>query len=176
MAWQKVRIDIPKDYKPAIREAIAQDVIQYIVERTKRGVGKNDRPWSGKAAVYSKSYIKGLDFRNAGKRNSPVDLTLSADMLTDLQLLSHNKGSVLIGYNNGSENNAKAEGNIKGTYGNKKPIPGKSRDFLGITKKSLNKILGNYPLDIKELEEIAARKEMIEGLVGSIFKGITVGE
>jgi len=67
-------------------------------------------------------------------------------MLGALTLLNHKSGSITIGYTKDDEfNNAKAEGNIKGTYGQKKPIKGKKRDFLGISNSELKEITDKYP-------------------------------
>ncbi len=77
-----------------------------------------------------------LDFKNSGK-SKHVDLQLSGDMLAALSLLSHKSGEITIGFENGTLENDKAEGNILGTYGQKSPIPGKKRDFLGIEPSKL---------------------------------------
>jgi hypothetical protein len=108
---------------------------------------------------YSKSYKESLDFKIGGKSSKP-NLTLSGDMLDSIELISQRSGNLLIGFENGTEENAKAEGNIKGTYGQKKPT-GKARDFLGITQKDLNAILDKYPL--KDSEERTQRTRAVLG-------------
>jgi len=161
MAQQKVVIPIPKGYKPLEREAIAQEIVDFIVERTLKGKDKDNVNFKG----YSRSYIKSLDFKIAGKSPSNVNLKLSGDMLASLKVLNTKRaGSVTVGFDaSDTENNGKAEGNIKGTYGSLKktkkdpktglPVPreNKKRDFLGITKNDLDKkILANYPLEDKK--------------------------
>ncbi len=154
MAWQKTTIKIKKDYSPAERIAIAEDIIEQIVKRTqKMNLDKNGQPFP----KYSKNYKESLDFKIAGKSGGNVNLTLSGDMLTELDLISHRAGELLIGFENGSEENAKAEGNIKGTYGQKHKIRGKKRDFLGITKTEKDNILKKYPL-----KDIEARKKTVD--------------
>lgn len=76
-----------------------------------------------------------------GQKN--VDLTLSGEMLDGLQVLSHKKGSVLIGFENGTEENDKAEGNITGSYG-RSPNPRKARNFLGLTASEIKSIVRDY--------------------------------
>lgn len=150
----KVTIPIPKKYRPEERKAIAQEVVDFIVERTLSGKDKDNINFK----PYSKSYVKSLDFKIAGKSASNVNLKLSGDMLASLKPLTHRSGSITVGYEAGDENNGKAEGNIKGTYGNKKQVAPK-RDFLGIKEGTLrNKILKNYPLTSpeKRLERVAA--------------------
>lgn len=136
--WTRTRIELPPELSPQQREQVGKDIIDFIIDRTKKGRNKLNRAFPG----YSKSYIKSLDFKIAGKSPGRVNLTLSGDMLAALKVLSHKKGSVLIGFDNGTEENARAEGNILGTYGGSPT--GKKRDFLGITKKDLDVILSVY--------------------------------
>lgn len=152
MTWKRVKIAIPKGYKPREREAIGSEVVDYIVNRTQNGLNKNNRNFPG----YSDAYKKSLDFKIAGKSNN-VNLTLSGDMLASLKVLSHKNGEIVVGFDRGDKNNnAKATGHITGVYGNSKRV--KKRDFLGITKKDLNsKILSNYPLNDED-----ARSERVE--------------
>lgn len=156
-SWQRVRIDIPEDYKPSERIAIAEEVIDFIIERSKKGkdVENNSFP------KYSKSYKNSKDFKIAGK-SSNVDLTLSGDMLNSIQLISHKKGSVLIGFDRGdSTNNGKAEGNQIGSYGQKSGNPERARKFLGIQEKDLDKILKKYPKGTEE-EKKKTRQRAID--------------
>lgn len=145
MSWQRVKIEIPKGYKPRDREAIADEIIDFIVERTQSGKDKNNRSFPG----YSKAYKNNLDFKIAGK-TSKVDLTLSGDMLSSLEVISHKNGEITVGFDRSdSENNDKATGHITGIYGNSSRV--KKRDFLGIAKIDLRKkILSNYPLSDRE--------------------------
>lgn len=140
--WQRVKIAIPDYLSPDERQALAFEILNFIRERTqKKNVDKNNRPFP----AYSSSYAKSLDFKIAGKSKGSVDLTLSGDMLGALDLLSHKKGELLIGFENGSQENARADGNIRGTYGQSKPNSSKARDFLGISPTDLKTILKNYP-------------------------------
>ena len=111
-------------------------MIEHIVDRTQRGLDKNGRRFPR----YSKEYIKSLDFKNAGKSPSKVDLQLSGDMLAALKLLNDRKGVLTIGFDRGTEENAKAEGNILGSYG-REPNPSKARDFLGVEAKKLRELV-----------------------------------
>lgn len=158
--WMKTKIKIPKKYSPDEREAIALELIEKIVERTQKGKDKN----GDKFPAYSKSYKDSLNFKIAGK-SSKVDLTLSGDMLADMQLLNHKSGEIVIGYENGTESNAKAEGNILGTYGKRVPNPSRAKDFLGIRKEELKDVLELYPVRDKE-----ARRDRTQ-LIQEIVKG-----
>ena len=134
MAWIKQKLVLPKELTAKQSEAVAKEVIDFIVERTLKGNDVSGNKWKGPAGKYSKNYKKSLEFKNAGK-GSKVNLELSGEMLNSLKVLSFKKGQALIGYKNGSEANGKAEGNIKGTYGQKTPIRGKARNFLGLNTK-----------------------------------------
>ena len=135
--WQKIKIDLSGyGLSPDQKDEVADLIIERIVNRTDQGKDKDGRRFPG----YSKSYKESLDFKVAGK-SSKVDLQLSGDMLAALSVLDKTSRSVTIGFENGSEENAKADGNIRGTYGNPSPNPKKARDFLGITIKELTDII-----------------------------------
>ena len=147
MAWIKTKIKIKKAYKPQAREAIGQDIIDHIIERSKSGKDKSGNPFP----AYSKNYIKSKDFKIAGKSKSKVNLTLSDEMLNGLILLGHKKGEITVGYEKDDDrNNSVAEGNIKGTYGQPSPIRGKKRDFLGIQASAKKEISEKYPVRSKK--------------------------
>lgn len=136
MAWQRVRINVPESLSPDLRKELGDLMVDKMIENAEEGIGvrKSDsgirrRRFPG----YTRDYI---DF----KGQSNVDLTLSGDMLQDLKVISHKKGSILIGFDNGSQSNAKAEGNILGSYG-RKPNRSKARDFLGLTAADLKELI-----------------------------------
>jgi hypothetical protein len=135
--WQKIKIDLSGyGLSPDQKDEVADLIIERIVNRTDQGKDKDGRRFPG----YSKSYKESLDFKVAGKTNK-VDLQLSGDMLAALSVLDQTSRSVVIGFERGSEENAKADGNIRGTYGKPTPDPKKARDFLGITDRELSKII-----------------------------------
>jgi hypothetical protein len=141
---QKVEITIPKIYNPEERQAIAIDVIEFIRKRTEDGLDKDGK----KFPKYSTQYKKSLDFKIAGKSNS-VNLRLTGDMMDLLDVLSTQPGKIKIGYEKGDDINGRVEGNRLGSYGGK-PDSSRARDFLGISKKDLGRILDNYPTRDKE--------------------------
>ena len=151
MTWKKttiadspiLEIELPDNLKPNQRQAIAQEVIDFIVTRTQKGQDVKGNEWTGTRGEYSKAYSKSLDFKIAGK-SKKVDLTLSSEMLNDLEVIKQAKGKIVVGYGRGNASRGKAEGNILGTYGKESPIRGKSRPFLGITKKDLANIVEPY--------------------------------
>jgi hypothetical protein len=163
--WQRFALEIPKEYTPVEREAIANEIIEFIIERTReKKKDKNNKSFPS----YSKKYKESLDFKIAGKSGS-VDLTLSGEMLDSLELISHKNGKLIIGYDKSdTELNGKVEGNILGSYGGK-PSDKKARDFLGIAENDLNKILKKFPIEeekrdlsIKRAVEIVTVLEELE--------------
>jgi hypothetical protein len=142
MAWQKTRIEVPEDLTPQQREEAANQMVDLMAEKAQNGEGirrSGDRVRPRTFPAYTQEYIK-------FKGQSHVDLVLSGDMLASLDVLSHKKGSVLIGFENGSKANAKAEGNITGSYG-RSPNPQKSRNFLGLMKSEINAIVRSVRRD-----------------------------
>lgn len=128
---------MPKGISKQERQEIADLVIEFIVDRTQRGLNVNGR----KFPKYSKAYLESIDFKNAGKSKSKVDLQLSGDMLAAISLLEDRDGKIVVGFAEGSDEEGRAEGNILGTYGQDEPIPGKARPFLGIKPNELKKII-----------------------------------
>ena len=135
--WQRIKIEIPKQIKPADREEVALEIIDFIANRTKRNKDKDGRKFPN----YTKEYAK-----IKGTSRNKVDLTLTGEMLDELKLISHRSGSLLIGYDRGSDINGKVEGNRLGSYGGS-PNPSKARDFLGLREKELEDILMDYVND-----------------------------
>jgi len=161
--WQRITIRLPEEYNPIERQAIGLEIVDHIRERTLSGKDKNNNGWSGRAGIYSSAYKK---FKSSlGLGTSTVDIRLSGDTLAAMQVLSDAKGKIIVGFENGTEENAKADGNIRGTYGQRSPIPGKKRDFLGITAGALDRILSRYP--ITNRQEAKERAQLITSLDSS---------
>lgn len=140
MAWQKVRIPIPKGISPDSRQALGEQMVAMMVERAKARKGVEaigDGIFKAKRFPrYSKGYAEWK-----GVSRGAVDLTLSGEMLEALDVISHKNGSILIGMPKGDkELNGKAEGNRLGSYGGA-PDASKARDFMGLPKTEMSKIL-----------------------------------
>lgn len=142
---QKFSLNL-KGYKPVEREAIAIEVIDFIRERTKKGLDKDGNVFP----KYTKGYENSLNFKIGGKsKGQTPDLTLSGDMLDSIKML-RNTPEIEIGFAYGSFENAKADGNIRGTYGDSSAHPKRAKPFLGISQTELEKILKKYPKTNKE--------------------------
>lgn len=173
---QKFTIKVSKKYEEAERLAIGLDVIDQIVKRTQSGKdkkGKDFKQHKDKGA-YSESYRKSLDFKLAGKSNNKVNLTLSGEMLGALEVLETKEGEIVIGIpENDSFNNAKAEGHITGNYGGKQTAY--KRDFLGVSRKELSEITGEYPINNNENRR-KTRERALELLVATEIAADLVDE
>ena len=151
---QKFTVKVSKQYNEETRLALGLEIVDFIIERSKAGKDKKNNDF----ASYSKSYMDSFDFKQSGKSKSKVDLTLSGEMLNAITVLESNEGEITIGIpEDDSFNNAKAEGNIKGTYGGT-PKRGKKRDFMGITSKDLAAIKAQYPVKTKADKESSLSK------------------
>lgn len=127
---------MPKGLTRAQRAEIADLAIEFMVDRTlaQRDIDGKKFP------KYSKAYTESLDFKNAGKSKNKVDLQLSGDMLAALDILENTDGKIVVGYEPGTDEEARAEGNILGSYGGE-PNEKRARRFLGIKKENLQKII-----------------------------------
>src|SRR5689334_18399124 len=116
---QKFSIEIPRNLDESDRAQLADDIIEFIVARTEKG-----RDVDGDSfPPYSEAYIKSLAFKIGGKSARKVNLTLSGDMLAAIEVLESKRGKLTIGFRNGSPENDRADGNIRGTYGRGSPNP-----------------------------------------------------
>ena len=138
---QKVTIKLPDWVDPDDRDAIGEAIVEFIRDRTETGVGVRSNGKGGwrahTFADYSEEYAE-------WKGQRRVDLRLSDEMLDELSVLDTGGKGVTIGFDGDAALQGKVEGNRLGTYGRKRPIPGKDRDFLGITSSDLALILDPY--------------------------------
>jgi len=144
-------ITVNKAYNKSERDAIASEIVDHIRSRTKKGQGKNMKPWKGKRAVYSSAYINSLAGKIGGKtKSSKVNIQLSGDTMASVKTLNtKTTGKIIIGIPKSDKDKSdwnKAKGNILGTYGQKTPIRGKDRRFLDIGKADMVKVLKKFPV------------------------------
>lgn len=132
MAQAKVIFNIDPAFPAEARAAIGGEIVGEIVNRTLQGIDRFGTPFKG----YSKSYKDSKVFDNFGKSNL-VNLRLTSDMLSSLQVLSHGPGFIVVGYEEGTEANEKALWAIRGENGPK-------RDFLGLPTRAVNKIVAKF--------------------------------
>lgn len=143
--WQRFTVMLPKTVNdPKEKLALGEDIIKYIRERTRDG--KNSS--GGNFPKYSKSYRNSLDYKIAHKSGS-VNLTQTGDMLQDIEVLSISRDKMIIGFQNGSLSNDKADGHITGWQGRsdvKRPFLG----FEGGEKRVLDRLIKKHETGISE--------------------------
>ncbi len=132
---QKITVRLPTTFSSNEILLAGEKIIELIQERTRKGLDKNGNKFAG----YSSSYKESKDFDIAGKTNL-VNLTLSGDMLRNLEILGSGKGFVTVGFETASDANDKAS--YARDFGN-----GPSRQFLGISDKELKIITDNIETD-----------------------------
>lgn len=130
---------MPEELTPDQITELGDLIVEKIVDRTLKGKDKDGQRFPG----YSKSYKESLDFKNAGKSASNVNLELSGDMLAALQVLKEGKTYIDVGFEEDTPENARADGNIRGTYGKQRGSKAKARNFLGISDDELRKLIKN---------------------------------
>jgi len=117
-----------------LREAIGQEVIDIIRERTQ----DKQRSWTGSSfKKYSDEYAESIEFKAEGKSQDEPNLTQSGDMLGLLTVLdSGDPGKIKVGWTDTLQSK-KAHGHITGAVGVK-------RDFLGLTNEELRRIRAKF--------------------------------
>lgn len=148
MAWMRTEINLPEGFDTEDSQELADEILSYILDRTKKGEGMDGKKFAG----YSNSYANSFDFKVAGKSKNKVNLTLSSEMLDSLEVLSASSKKIVIGFEKGNEEiNGRAEGNILGTYGQSSPIAGKARNFLELSSKEVANIIQKLDLVPKDI-------------------------
>lgn len=144
----QLTLKIPNDFDPNQRADLADRVLEFIRDRSKKGYNVSHRDWAGDAGKYTEAYAKKKGVSVSG----PVDLSLSHDMLDSMQYLPSKSptGQITVGFRKGSLIERQAEGNILGTYGKPVANPKKARPFLDILQKDLKKLIDEVRNDSSE--------------------------
>ena len=132
-------VKVKKGFPKAYLERIGRELVKTIKERTAKGIDKNGAPF----APYSDEYIESKEFAIARKSPSNVNLKLTGEMLTDLEVLEVDarSGTIVVGYS-GGESQAKAHGHITGANGTGNlPV----RNFLGVSSQEIATVLSKLP-------------------------------
>ena len=126
-----------------LREAIGQEVIDIIRERTQ----EDQRSWKGYSfKKYSEEYVESVEFKAEGKSQDEPNLTQSGDMLGLLTLLdSKDPARIRVGWNDTLQSE-KAHGHITGAVGVK-------RDFFGLTDGELKRIRSKFEDELESAPE-----------------------
>lgn len=144
------------------RESIGNAIVTYVFNRTKQGRGINNKPFSSRTGgtSYSEAYQEHTDFGIAGKSPSPINLTLTGDMLDSLEVLDTTlAGRIIIGIED-AQNAEKA-----------RFMREKGYNFMGISRNEQDIIMARFSkltpqqLRASRISESVARR-FLKGLVG----------
>ena len=132
-------VDIPES--SGLREAIGQEVIDIIRERTQG----DQKSWTGsRFRKYSEEYADSLEFKAEGKSVDSPNLTQSGDMLGLLTIKGVDETSIRIGWTDTLQSE-KAHGHITGAVGVK-------RDFLGLNSGEIDRIRSKFGSELPNIE------------------------
>lgn len=138
---------ISKD--PALRNQIAQAMVDYLVDRVQgENLGLDRKGFKG----YSKSYISSQNFEAFGKSEDNVNMTLSGDMMGSVDVVEQKKGKVKIAITDESAL-ARAYGHMSGFKGHPTIPQGKyKREFFGLSDREIkDEILSIFSQEIDDL-------------------------
>jgi hypothetical protein len=128
---------------PEVKRAIAQAIIDVILERTENGLAKGGK--RSLKAPYSDEYAASLPFKANGKSKGKVNMTLNGDMLGLLDMIDETPNTITIGWVDEKENLKAYNHNVGDT------VP--KRDFFGLTKGEIKEITQRFKSEVQEYKE-----------------------
>lgn len=129
-----------------LRRAIAQAVIDHVVDRTEQG----KRAKGGGFKPYSKEYKDSTPFAILKSPGDPINLTLTGRMLNSIDLLDETANTITYGIS-GTEAPKAYNHQVGDT------VP--ERSFIGITKKEFDDIIeDNFADEVDELKNEPGRQ------------------
>ena len=148
-------VDVDLSDEDTLKREISQAIIDKVVDRTESG-----RDSSGASmGKYSESYKNSLDFKAFGK-SDPVDLKLTSDMLTSVDIVKESGNKVTLGLI-GELQNAKAYGHQTGMKGHPF-LEGKvkPREWFGMSYEDIKKdILSNFRGELHAVQKRTVMRE-----------------
>lgn len=156
-----VLINIPKNFNATQREAIGLEIVNFIVDRTEKGLDINGNAFAG----YTQGYKETLEYKIGHGADSTVNLRLSGEMLGSISIINHGVGFIKLGFDDSeAAKKAKWIQSPTGQKAGKQP----PRKFLGISEKDLNRILEKYK-DESAAFNTNATRSLSEDLVRRIL-------
>lgn len=134
------------------RRFIGRRIIDYITTRTRAGRGIDNVPFTNRqgATSYSKAYQEHRDFEVGGKSSSPINLTLTGDMLSSLEVIDVSlPGRIIVGITD--DQNAEKV----------KWMREKGYNFLGISQKEQDTIMA-------EFSQVTAQEVRASNIIDSV--------
>lgn len=122
---------------------MGHQIIRTIQNRTLEGIGLDGQPF----APYSERYVESREFKAAGKSPFEVNLRLTEEMISSMEVQSSEPGSVTIGFSSlDAAKKAKwAEASDNGP----------ARKFFDVTPSELSSILAQYAAPQSAIRNLA---------------------
>lgn len=114
------------------KQAIGQALIDLIIERTEN----NEDIDGNRFDRYSPDYIKSTNFKAYDKSASDINMTMTGDMMSDLDILETTRNGLVLGFND-DMNEQKAANHNKGVT-----VP--RRQFFGVKEKDIQAIVDQF--------------------------------
>lgn len=147
-------------YSESERKQLGIAIINFIVDRTKKGRGIGGQPFKNSQgqSKYSENYQNTKDFEIGGKSKSPINLTLSGDMLSSIEVLDTSLiGRIVIGYTDDAESDKSVFMEEKGYR------------FLGVSSEELNKIVSKFGKPSQSISPANISASFVESFVRGII-------
>jgi hypothetical protein len=140
--------------RPELGLSIGQAIIDYMLDRIKddnKGIGGTDLK-----GPYSKSYINSEPFEAYDKSPNDINMELTGSMLADIDILEYDGTKLKIGFSDTTEK-------LK-SYNHQTGDTVPKREFFGLTKDEVEKVLNDYQSDIdalkSELNEVVSADDI----------------
>ena len=158
--------------RAALKEAVAQQLIDIIQKRAESGKGVSFSPSGRSQEVslrrpYSKKYAETDEFKAAGKSRGRVNMSLKGDMLGLMDVVQIKGNTVRIGWND-REEELKAHGHMTGQEGKN---PKMQRPFFGVTNSDLRKVKKEFAGELREA--LKAEPSSREALIANFLLKLT---
>ncbi len=122
----------------ALKQVIGQALIDRIIQRTE----SNKSVTGGQLKKYSKEYIESDDFKAFDKSAGDVNMKLTGDMLSTLDIVDSSGSKIKLGWDDATQNAKAYNHNVGDT------VP--KRAFFGVTKQDLESVRKEFASDVKQ--------------------------
>lgn len=152
---------VPLTGSEALKQKIGQAMIDKIIQRTESHKDVN----GSKFAAYSKEYVDSLQFKAFDKTKSDINMKLTGQMLSTLDITADKGSKITIGWDDEQENAKAYNHNVGDTV--------TKREFFGLTDQELQEIKAEFKDDVKSAagEPLQSEKnQVLSGVIRSINK------
>jgi len=137
---------------PSIREAIAQDIIDHIVDRAKNGKSINNQ----NLKKYDKDYVSSTTFKAYDKSPGEINMTLTGQMLDSVGVIESFGPMIKIGIDD-PDQAPKAYNHQVGDT-----LP--KREWFGVRDKEIEEIVASYIEEYGETKKVYDASEIFAAM------------